>query len=160
MREVLIQILCAGVGTMGFALVFQLKRQHLLVAFLGGTMAWACYLIVWENGGGYFFSMLVASAVVCVWSEGQARVRMAPANVFLIPSIIPLLPGGLLYYAMSGLVSGDYDQFVQNGIATLQVAVGISSGVIIGSEIIRIVISVRRGKREERVKKGNAEGKN
>ena len=59
--------------------------------------------------GNVFLSALVASMGVCLWSEGMARVRKAPANIFMIPGIIPLLPGGALYYTMSALIGGDMD---------------------------------------------------
>lgn len=143
MREAVIQIICAGLGTLGFALFFQVRRQHLITASLGGALSWLCYLAVREICASVFLSSLVASAVICLWSEAMARIRKAPANVFLIPGIVPLLPGGALYYAMSGIVSGNLDQFVQKGRETALVAVGIAGGIVIGSEIVRLILSIR-----------------
>ena len=91
---------------------------------------------------GPFLSSLVASAAICLWSETLARVRKAPANVFLIPGIVPLLPGGALFYAMSGVVNGDMERFMAKGSETLFVAVGIVGGIVIGSEIVRLVMSI------------------
>mgnify|MGYP004715842511 CR=1 FL=1 len=144
MKEAVIQIICAGLGTLGFALFFQVRRQHLLVASLGGALSWLCYLVVRAPSANVFLSALVASAVICLWSEAMARLRKAPANVFLIPGIVPLLPGGALYYAMSGIVSGDLDQFVLKGRETALVAVGIAGGIVIGSEIVRLVMNIQR----------------
>ena len=88
MREAVIQIICAGLGTLGFALFFQVRRQHLITASLGGALSWLCYLAVREICASVFLSSLVASAVICLWSEAMARIRKAPANVFLIPGIV------------------------------------------------------------------------
>lgn len=142
MREAVIQILCAGLGTLGFALFFQVRRQHLITASLGGSLSWLCYLAVWVRWESVFLSALTAAAVICLWSEAMARVRKAPANVFLIPGIVPLLPGGALYYAMSGIVAGNLDQFVLKGKETALVAVGIAGGIVIGSEIVRLIMSI------------------
>lgn len=159
MREAIIQILCAGLGTLGFALFFQVRKQHLITASLGGALSWLCYLAVRENCAGVFLSSLVASAVICLWSEAMARVRKAPANVFLIPGIVPLLPGGALYYAMSGIVSGDLEQFVQKGKETALVAVGIAGGIVIGSEIVRLIMSIRLRHRRRVETKGKTSQK-
>ena len=44
---------------------------------------------------------------------------------------------------MSGIVSGNLDQFVQKGRETALVAVGIAGGIVIGSEIVRLILSIR-----------------
>ena len=142
MKEAVIQILCAGLGTLGFAMFFHVRPCHLPVAALGGSLAWLCYLLVWQVSASPFLSSLVASAAICLWSETLARVRKAPANVFLIPGIVPLLPGGALFYAMSGVVNGDMVRFMAKGSETLFVAVGIVGGIVIGSEIVRLVMSI------------------
>ena len=40
----LIQIFCATLGTLGFALLFRVRREHLLFATLGGALSWTAYL--------------------------------------------------------------------------------------------------------------------
>ena len=104
MGEGAIQILCGGLGTLAYALFFHVRPRHLLLATLGGALSWLLYLLVLAWDGNVFLSALVASMGVCLWSEGMARVRKAPANIFMIPGIIPLLPGGALYYTMSALI--------------------------------------------------------
>ena len=124
MREIL-QVFCAGLGTLGFALFFRVRPVHLLAATLGGVLSWTLYLVVFAAGGTVFSSTLVAALAVCLWAETMARVRKAPATVFLVPGIIPLLPGGALYYAMDSVVTGDMDVFLAKGKETVFIAVGI-----------------------------------
>ncbi len=47
---------------------------------------------------------MIASMIVCLWSELMARKLKAPTNIFMIPGIIPLLPGGTLYYTMEAML--------------------------------------------------------
>lgn len=100
MGEGAIQILCGGLGTLAYALFFHVRPRHLLLATLGGALSWLLYLLVLAWDGNVFLSALVASMGVCLWSEGMARVRKAPANIFMIPGIIPLAPrrGAVLYH--------------------------------------------------------------
>lgn len=157
MREAVIQIVCAGLGTLGFALFFRVRSPHLPVAVAGGMLSWLCYLLVWEVEESAFLSSLVASTVICLWAETMARLRKAPANIFLIPGIVPLLPGGALYYAMSGVVHGEIDQFIQKGKETGLVAIGIVGGILIGSEVVRLFMSAQARRRRAAEAKQKAE---
>lgn len=147
MRDAVIQIVAAGLGTLGFALLFRVRSQHLLMATLGGALSWLAYLLVWAGTESIFFSTLVAAMVVCLWSEVLARLRKAPANIFLLPGIIPLLPGGALYYTMYGIVSGDWPLVMTKGLTTVHIALGIAGGIIIGSEVVRLVLGGMRRRR-------------
>lgn len=140
MREGLLQILCAGLGTFAFALFFHVRSRHLLLATLGGALSWLLYLLVFQGTGNVFLSALAASLGVCLWAEILARVRKAPANIFLIPGIIPLLPGGALYYTMSALIAGEMDIVIQRGRETGLMALGIVVGILIASELTRLAM--------------------
>lgn len=85
MRQEVLQVICAGLGTLGFALFFHVQARHLLLATLGGALSWVLYLAVLAGGGNVFVAALVSSLVVCLWAETFARVRKAPATIFLIP---------------------------------------------------------------------------
>lgn len=150
MKEAMIQVICAGIGTLGFALFFNVRPCHLPMATLGGALSWVCYLLVFHQDHSFFLASLVAALSICLWSETLARIRKAPANTFLIPGIVPLLPGSALYRAMSSVVHQDMDVFIQKGVETLMVAVGIAGGILIASELVRLFVSVRI--RHQRVK--------
>ena len=148
MGEGAIQILCGGLGTLAYALFFHVRPRHLLLATLGGALSWLLYLLVLAWDGNVFLSALEASMGVCLWSEGMARVRKAPANIFMIPGIIPLLPGGALYYTMSALIGGDMDTVMLKGKETGLMALGIVVGILVASELVRMILwaEIRRKK--------------
>lgn len=154
MKEIL-QVFCAGLGTLGFALFFRVRPVHLLAATLGGVLSWTLYLVVFAAGGTVFSSTLVAALAVCLWAETMARVRKAPATVFLVPGIIPLLPGGALYYAMDSVVTGDMDVFLAKGKETVFIAVGIAGGILIASEIVRVTTRIQAKRR--RIQKSDSQ---
>ncbi len=153
MKEAIIQVICAGIGTLGFALFFNVRRSHLPMATLGGALSWVCYLLVFHQNKSFFLASLVAALAICLWSETLARIRKAPANTFLIPGIVPLLPGSALYRCMSAVVHQDMDIFIQKGTETLMVAVGIAGGILIASELVRLFFSVRLHHQRAKAKK-------
>ena len=138
MNQAILQIVCGVLGTFAFALFFHVAPRHLVLATVGGGLSWLLYLLVFAQGNGVFLSALAASFGICLWSEIMARVRKAPTNIFLIPGIIPLLPGGSLYYTMNALINGDMATVIQRGKETGLMALGIVVGILIASEIVRL----------------------
>ena len=102
MKAALIQILMGAIGTLGFSIYFRVSERNVAAATFGGALGWGVYLLCFHLWGNVFAANVVATAVVYFWSVAMARVLKAPSNTYLIPGIIPLLPGGPLHYTMAG----------------------------------------------------------
>ncbi len=76
---------------------------------------------------------LIPATIVTLYAELLARLVKAPATVFLIPSIIPLVPGGRLYYTMRAIVDGNEIKAKIFAKQTLVIALGIAVGIVIVS---------------------------
>lgn len=135
MKQNIVQVLMAGIGTLGFALYFRVNKKHIAAATIGGLLAWTIYLIIYNMTGSIFWGNMVASMIVCIWSELMARILKAPTNTFMIPGIIPLLPGGTLYYTMEAMLQRNNKVFVQKGLETVMITVGIVAGIVAVSVI-------------------------
>jgi len=130
MRQEVLQVIMAAVGTLGFSIYFRVSEKNVVASTVGGAIGWAVYLLIFHCCEDLFFSNFVASFVVYFWSVVMARVLKAPSNTYLIPGIIPLLPGNALYYTMSGIVNSDREMFTQNGINTVLVTFGMVAGTV------------------------------
>lgn len=124
-----IQIITALLGSLGFSLLFGLRPRYLLLASLGGGICWAFYQFCLQSGLSVFVTCFAASAFSAIYGEILARIMKAPAPLFFIPTIIPLIPGSLLYYTMRSAVQGNLDAAAVHGIQTLQTALAIAAGV-------------------------------
>ena len=126
----LIQLAAAGFGSLGFALLFNLRGERLVWASLGGVISWGIYLLVmmvWPSEAG---SYLLAAFVLTVYAEIMARQQHSPVTVYLVAGTIPLIPGAGLYRTMSYAVSGDWQTAMTTGIHTLVLAAAISGGIL------------------------------
>ncbi|EKX81153.1 hypothetical protein CFSAN001628_002162 [Clostridium botulinum CFSAN001628] len=132
----IIQVLMAGVGTLGFTLFFSVAKKHVPAATFGGLLSWTIYLVIYHITGSIFLGNMIASMIVCLWSELMARKLKAPTNIFMIPGIIPLLPGGTLYYTMEAMLQRNKKVFVQKGLETVMITVGIVAGIVAVSVIL------------------------
>ena len=129
MRETIVQLLMAFLGALGFSLLFGMPRRHLWFASLGGMLAWGLYLLAARWIPGDFIPYLLASAFAVVYAELLARLRRSPATLFVIPAILPLVPGGSLYYAMSFAVRGQLEEAGRYGMQTLKLGLAIAAGI-------------------------------
>ena len=131
MNTVILHLLTAFLGALGFSVLFGLRRQLLFPAALGGMLAWGIYLLMqfWLNS--MFLSCLTASAFAVIYAELLARLLKTPATLYVIPTIIALVPGSSLYYAMSHAVRGEMEQARAFGSETLECAFAIAAGISI-----------------------------
>lgn len=151
MEKAIIQLITAFIGSFGFAVLFKVHRRHLLAASLGGFFSWGIYLFGLSNHLSIFLSSLFASAFSAMYAEILARWKKAPAILFFIPSVIPLVPGSNLYYAISGLANNDLDFAVLNAKLLLYYAMSIALGI----SIVWAVQSIERSVRKARCGCGN-----
>lgn len=129
MMEIFIELVTAFFGSLGFALMFGMRKRHLLWASYGGLFSWGIYLAVLALSENVFFAVLTASIFSMAYSEFMARFRKCPATLFVITAIIPLVPGSSLYYAMSYAVNGDILSAQYHAHQTLIWVLAISAGI-------------------------------
>ena len=109
MKVALIQLLTAFLASLGFSMVFGLRRRFLGYAALGGLLCWGLYLGMDAWTHMEFLSCLLASSFAVIYAELLARLLKTPATLFVVPAILPLVPGGALYYTMENVVHGRLD---------------------------------------------------
>ena len=136
MKEALLQILYAFIGSAGFALIFGQKMlSRVLPAALGGGLVWAVYLMGEHFGAGIFFAALGSGVFSGLWGEILARTLKAPATVFQAVAVIPLIPGSGLYYTMNSILRRDWQDLRHYGSGTLLCALGIAAGISLVSAL-------------------------
>ena len=142
MMQYVITVVTGALGAFGFALIARIQLKHLFAATFGGLMSWTAFLLVEVPTGSLFLGSLVAAVLVYTWSELMARVEKAPVTIFLVPGILPLLPGSFLYYSMLGLLNDDVASFQYYGLTTIAVTLGIACGVVGASVVITYSLQV------------------
>lgn len=149
--EGIIHLVTAGFGALGFSLIFNVRRELLPAAAFGGLLDWGVYMMAeWFFGNGVFLPSVVAAAFASIYAEAMARVEKTPATVFYIPALIPLIPGGSLYYTMSYAVLGQWDQVQSYGASTAYCALGIAVGM---SLVLSVEFTFRKLTARNREKK-------
>lgn len=130
MTEV-VQIITGFIGSLGFAILFNIRGKRLIAAAFGGFLSWSLFVVfnIFINNDpvNYFFVALLVS----IYAEVMARVMKTPTTTFITTSLIPLIPGGSLYYTMAYAFSSDFENFLTKGLYTLQLAAALAIGIIV-----------------------------
>ena len=142
MKAEIIQVLASFVGSFGFAVLYNLRGKKLCMAGISGMVSWIAYLIVWNEMPSTFVANLAAAAVATIYAETMARILKTPVTVFLITGIIPLVPGGNLYYTMNYVLAKQWHLFYLYGQKTLLIAVAVAAGIMTASSVYGICASV------------------
>jgi uncharacterized membrane protein YjjB (DUF3815 family) len=85
----------------------------------------------------------MASIIIGIYSEVMARINKAPVTVYVICSLIPLVPGGGMYYTMFESITGSLDKALKLGVETLSSAGALATGVLLTSSISRLLIQTK-----------------
>lgn len=135
----IIQILSGFIGTLAFTVLFNIRGKRLVFTALGGFLSWTLYVIfskfLINESLNYFFVALLVS----LYAEIMARALKCPSTTFITASLIPLIPGGSLYYTMANALSNNRESFLEKGVYTLQLASALALGIIIAITSTKII---------------------
>lgn len=142
MKEYILQTLMGAIGAIGFATLFNVHGKRMILFFIGGALDWAVYLLCIHNGLNSFVGLFLATSTAAFASEVLARIIHTPVLILLVPMLIPLIPGGSLYYSMDALIRSDKNSFLTHGSAAITSAGAICLGIICVTTIMHIIFSI------------------
>ncbi len=144
MVENILQCLWAFLGSLGFGVFFNVHGKNLFYAALGGLVGWIVYLVSPCFTNMQLMQFFWASVAISLYSELLAMWRKCPVTVFLVASMIPLVPGGTIYYTMESLLLGDTQKFIELGVSTFEIAGSIAMGILASSFAVKLVKTLKR----------------
>lgn len=137
-----IQILMGYLGSLGFNILFNIRGRKLFIASLGGFISWTVFLLLEPLFPGEAIRYFLAAAAITVYGEVFARIEKTPTTTFLVPSVIPLIPGGSLYYTMNYALNEQWQLFTDKALYTLQLALALAVGIIAVTTLVRLTTAL------------------
>jgi uncharacterized membrane protein YjjB (DUF3815 family) len=127
------------IAILAFSVIFNIKGKNTWIAAIGGGLSWFFYIFSLKYIISQPLAFFYASVAVAIYSEIMARVRKCPVTIFIICGILPLVPGGGMYYTMLASVQGNVTKSLNTGLSTLTIAGAIAVGVILVSSLTRLI---------------------
>ena len=139
-QEILSNVFCSFMGTVGFAIMYNVPSKYYFGCGITGMAGWIMFLIV--SAQNYITSAVASffGAFVVVLMSRILSVRMkCPITIFLISGIFPLVPGVGIYNTVYYIVTNQLTQAALKGIESFKIAFAIVMGIVIVVAIPRHV---------------------
>ncbi len=133
--EILMQLLVSYLTTLGFAFFFHAPRRAVPLVGLTGALGWTTYVLLNQWWVSLVPAVFMGALLVGLSGEVAARILKLPVTVFVIPGIVPLVPGYGLYRVMYQMIGNHVDEAIGQGVEVLLVAGAISVAVILVSSL-------------------------
>lgn len=133
-----IQVIGAFFAVVAFSIIFSVPRKFLLYSGIAGATGWLTYLLIFQARDGVYFASFVAALVVALLSHSFARIFKAPVIVFLIPGILPLVPGVGMYRIVYYMITNDGNMTSYYFSYTMQIAGAIAIAIFIMDTVFRV----------------------
>ena len=86
----------------------------------------------------------IVALLMSFYAEVMARVQKTPTTTFITTSLVPLIPGGSLYYTMASAFESDLPKFIEKAVGTLQLASALALGIIFATTVTRLITTRKR----------------
>ena len=98
---------------------------------LVGGLGWLIYVLTKSLFNSVIFSTFIASMSIALLGEYFAFIDKNPVTIYIIPGIIPLVPGFGLYNTMLSIVEKQFDKVAEHGSETLMISMAIAGALVI-----------------------------
>ena len=128
------QALAVVVASLSFGVSLGLPRQKLVIALGSGGVVWLSQLLLraWPATPAAFLSALV----LAVAANAFARTTKQPAQVFLLPGLLLLVPGSFGFRSFDALLRGDYTQGASQAVGMFTLAGALVMGLLVANVIV------------------------
>jgi uncharacterized membrane protein YjjB (DUF3815 family) len=113
-----------------FGVMFGVKPRDLWLAGLGGALTRIVMLLMFPVATR-LASVTVSALAASFYAEFLATLNKKPSTYYIYPTIIPLIPGDLFFYALLGVYNHNPEMVRTNGINCALTLAGMSIGFVL-----------------------------
>jgi uncharacterized membrane protein YjjP (DUF1212 family) len=136
LTQSVVQVPAAGVASCLYATAALVPRRSLAYAGLVGAGGWAVFLVLGHYHGTLIADTAIAAVLVGAAGALLARYQKTHAFVYVVPGVMPLVPGLTMYQGMLDLFTGS-NAAVGMLLHAIALGLTIAAGVTLGDMIIR-----------------------
>ena len=138
-----IKLASSFVGTLGFAIFMHAPRKAWLPASAIGGVAYLLYWALLQFGLYEPIAIFIGALLGSILGQYCARRMQMIASIFVLLSMIPLVPGLGLYRCMHFLAQEMYSAGADAGVRAMVDIVMIALGLAVGSFLFRMVVRAK-----------------
>lgn len=132
-----LQFIFAFCATAGFTLIFNIPHRHIFFAAFSGGCGWTAFQYIQHSGQTAVIACFIAACLVAALGEAFSRIFKEASIIYIIPGILPLVPGAGMYKTMLSLLQENLSQTADVGMETLMLTGSIAVGILMVSSFVR-----------------------
>lgn len=121
----------SALGTVAFGVLFGVPKRALLPVGIVGGMSWGVAGALQLMGLSRVAAIFLAAASITSSGSLLAQGMKMPITVFIVPSLIPLVPGATAYFAMLDFLNGHIDDGLLRASQVVLVGGSLALGVVV-----------------------------
>ncbi|MCU0699679.1 MAG: threonine/serine exporter family protein, partial [Myxococcaceae bacterium] len=128
------QVVAVLVASASFGVSLGLPREKLVIALASGSAVWLSQRLVggWTPAAAAFTSALVLASL----ANAYARTTNRPAQLFLLPGLLLLVPGSFGFRSFDALLRGDYTQGASQAVDMFLLAGALVTGLLVANVVV------------------------
>jgi uncharacterized membrane protein YjjB (DUF3815 family) len=126
------------IATLSFGVMLGLPKEKLPIALASGALVWGVTALTRPLPGVH--AAFLNALVLAIGANAWARVTRKPAQLFLMPGMLLLVPGALSFRSLDTLLSGD----AVGGIAGMADVTLIAGALVMGLLVANVALPPRK----------------
>lgn len=126
-------------STVGFSILFHVPKKHIATAGFVGALGWLTYTYFIVSGSGSVLACFAGTCIVAIISDVFSRAFKDAATIFIIPGILPLVPGANMYYTMLAILEGNVTETASIGTETILMAGSIAVALLVVASVTKLL---------------------
>lgn len=146
-------VMCPFIGTIGYAVLFNIPKKFYLCCGFTGAAGWLIYHAVVSMNASAVTASFFGTLAVVLTSRVLSVRKKCPIIIFLVSGILPLVPGAGIYYTVYYMVTNQLAEAVLRGMESVKTAFAIVLGIVLVLSIpggIFQLVSTEKGARQRR----------
>ena len=132
---IFVQLIASFIAVVCFAFNLEVPKKYVPIAGLVGSIAWISYLICNYFNLPDILAYFISTLVVAILSVIFSKVFNAVSTIFLIPGILPTVPGIAMYKTIYFLINNNLKESAYQLLQTIFITGGIALAIFITESI-------------------------
>ena len=134
----IIQMIAAFLAVVFFSITLEVNKKFILFAGISGMIGWITYLICIKNGVNDIISYMFSGIVIALLSYIFSIIFKVVVTIFLIPGILPIVPGVAIYRTVYYLIINDISNTRHYLVQTILISGSIAIAIFLVETLVII----------------------
>lgn len=122
----------------GYAVFISVPKKDIIVSAVIGGLGWILYKFLAVETGDVVFPFFLATILIGFLGNICSYKFKKTSLVYILPGIVPLVPGYNMYYTMFYIVTKKYTLALQNAVDAIFIALAIASALLVMESLRKI----------------------